>query len=84
MTTLGFIEGFGSPLHWLLLFCVLLITAIVLLIVFLTKQSGNANAPGRHIAPVSNADADLNRRRQELELDRMALENEERRRKLNQ
>ena len=85
MTNLAFIEGIWSPVHWLvLLFVFGMIASLVLLIVLLVKRTDNSGGVGRHIAPMSTADADLNRRRQELELDRMALENEERRRKLNQ
>ena len=90
MPTLAFIEGLGSPVHLLILLFVFgMIAGLVLLIVLVTRRSANPAARGQHISPVpdaptTQADADLNRRRQELELDRMAIENEERRRKLNQ
>ena len=77
MLTLAFIEGLLSPSHILLLLFVLAVpTAIVFLVVILTRQSAQSTGAA--------TDADLARRRQALELDRMAIENEERRRKLQQ
>ncbi len=94
MPTLAFIAGFGRPFHLLILllvFCA--VGGLALLIVLVSRRSGVPAGRGQHISPLPptiaappamQAHLDLDRRRQELELDRMAIENEERRRKLNQ
>ncbi len=77
MLTLAFIEGLFSPSHILILLFLLAVpTGIVFLVVILTRQSTQSSS--------TPTDADLARRRQALELDRMVIENEERRRKLEQ
>ncbi len=85
MHTIAFIEGLASPMHLLiLLFVLALPIGLVFLILWIVRKAARSSAPGAHIAPFPPTDAALQRRRQELELDRMAIENEERRRKLNQ
>lgn len=80
MGTLAFIEGLLSPAHILLFLFV--IGGTVGVVVLVVVVANRASAP--RMSPPQNPNADLARRREELELERMAIENDERRRKLGQ
>lgn len=80
MWTLAMLEGFGSPIHWILLLCVCAapVVAVVVLIVVMARTQ-KTGAVGPRIAV---HDAELERRRQKLALDEKEIELEERRRAL--
>lgn len=75
MLTLAFIEGLGSPIHWfILLFTLGGLGALVLVVVLVARSAVRSPDP---------RDAELDRRRRELELEKLALENRERRDQLD-
>ena len=74
MNTLAFIEGILSPIHILLvLFLFALVGGVVLLVVLISRRGSPP------MEPIHPADADLERRRRVLEVERLELENQERR-----
>lgn len=80
MQTLAMLEGFGSPIHWLLLLfsCAAPVVGVVVLVVLLQRmQKSGPSVPGGSVQ-----DAELERRRQKLALDEKEIELEERRRAL--
>ena len=78
MTTLAFLEGIGSPLHWLVLLVLFGGTVITVGVVILATRSATQAHP---MPPV---DHDLQRRRMAADVERLELDNEERRRRLAQ
>lgn len=75
MPTLAFIEGLGSPIHWIILLVMLGGLAAVLFVVVIVARSAVRSPDPR--------DADLDRRRRALELEKLELENRERRERLD-